>query len=149
MLPSHYKLWCYVDLGANDLDASSNANEDLTVTLKPWKLASDGSITYGTEITRVLAADVAQGGASVIGAAIDNSTDKNMGFHGTATVTSDDTTHDGVIELYMEWSTDGGTDYPSSAANFNVREDAVSIGAIEFNHDGTGVDVKSTNLFFR
>lgn len=147
MIPDHCKLHIVNNLHAsNDLDASSNANEALVVTLAPWKFDSNGALSYGSEITRTLAADVAGGASSVVGAEIDNGTNKYLGYHGRITLDSDDTTHDGAIDLYVEFSTDGGTSYPSDESEWDVTQDGIHLASLQFTHGGAGVDTKSVSF---
>lgn len=147
MLSSHHKFHVVNNLHAsNDLDASSNANESFEINIKPWKLDSNGALSYGAEITRTLAADVAGGASNVVGAEIDNTSNLYLGYHCTAEMTSDDTAHDGTLDIYMESSTDAGTTYPSDKANFDVTQDARWVGAIKFTHDATGTDAKAANF---
>lgn len=145
MLPQYFELHAVNNLGA-DIDASSNSgSEHLIVKIKGWKFDSNGALVFGSEITRSLAADVADGGTSIIGAVIDNSTDLHLGFVGRVELSSDDATHDGTAEVYLTGSTDNTT-FPSDHANWNPEEDAILVCSLTFDHDGTGTDVKGTDL---
>ena len=151
MLPQFYEIWAVNNLGF-DIDASSNsASEHLKVYLQPWKFGTSGALEYlasGSEVSLSVASDVADGGAVIVGAAQDNSTNLYLGFNGRVEISSDDTGHVGTVDLYMVGSSDGGTTYPSDHANFNVEEDGIPIGSLTFDHDGTGTDVKGANISY-
>lgn len=104
MLPHTYR---YVVL-----NESGAAFTGLTCTCRNWKLASDGSITYDTEDTvaglnTTLADDAADASDT-----IDNSSDKWMGTHCVWSITVG-STQAGTASIYLQASTDGGTDWPS------------------------------------
>lgn len=146
MLAQYYELWAVNNLGT-DIDASSNSgSEHLHVRLEPYKFTS-GALAYISEVSRDLAVDLADGGASVLGLLVDNSGDLALGFNGRMEISSDDTAHDGTVDLYLIEATDGsGTVFPSDHANFNVEEDGIFIASLTFDHDGSGTDVKGVNF---
>lgn len=147
-LPQYLKFHCVNKLHAsNDLDASSNANESFELNILFWKYDSNGAIEWSSEVTRTLTADVAGGASNVIGAEYNNSTNKYLGAQITAELRSDDTSHDGSIDVYVEGSTDAGTTYPSDKADFVCAEDADFVGSVLLTHSGSGTDEKAKNMW--
>lgn len=83
----------------------------VTITEKRWKFASDGSLTFSTEQTPISASGIATtayGNSSTI----DNSSDKYLGAHLTVLLDIASSSSGSVI-VYLQRSTDGGTDWPS------------------------------------
>lgn len=112
MLPATYRFVVLNETGA--------ALTGLTCTCKNWKLASDGSITYSAESTisglnTTLADDAADASDT-----IDNSSDKYVGTHCVWSITVG-SAQSSVASIYLQGSTDGGTDWPS-IANLTVDE---------------------------
>lgn len=116
------------------LNESGAAFTDLSCKIEPWKLASDGSITYGTEIAvaglnTTLADDAADASDT-----IDNSSNKHMGFAGTWTITVG-SSQSGTASIYLQISNDGGTDWPS-VANLTVDEvEGILLDVIKLNSE--------------
>lgn len=102
------------------LNESGAAFTDLTYKIEPWKLASDGSITYGSEITVAGLSTTLADDAADASDTIDNSSNKHMGFNGTWTITVG-SAQSGTASIYLQQSNDGGTDWPS-VANLTVDE---------------------------
>lgn len=102
------------------LNESGAAFTDLSCKIEPWKLASDGAITYGTEITVAGLSTTLADDAADASDTIDNSSNKHMGFNGTWTLTVG-SAQTGTASIYLQMSNDGGTDWPS-IANLTVDE---------------------------
>lgn len=83
----------------------------VTVKTRAWKFASDGSRTDASEATRISGVSVGAGTYSN-SSGIDNSSDKNLGAHITATF-APGSAATGPVALYLQHSTDGGTTWPS------------------------------------
>lgn len=100
----------------------------VTVTERRWKFDTDGSIIWSTEQTPISAASVTTGAFSN-SSTIDNSTDKYLGA--THTVLFDVSgTLTGAVTLFLQRSTDGGTDWPSNGGG-------QAIGSYYFNASST------------
>ncbi|TDI82537.1 MAG: hypothetical protein E2O80_02015 [Betaproteobacteria bacterium] len=138
MLGKFYKFHVKNNLSF-DMDLSSNsANEIINLSWTPWKIKTFGAIVYGTEITKAYtAADIADD-ASFEFSQTDNSTDLNIGALGMLTYETDDASALGNIALYYEISTDGGTTYPSDAADFIASEDLLLVIRLQIAGDGAG-----------
>ncbi len=102
------------------LNESGAAFTNLSCKIEPWKLASDGAITYGTEITVAGLSTTLADDAADASDTIDNSGNKHMGFNGTWTLTVG-SAQTGTASIYLQMSNDGGTDWPS-VANLTVDE---------------------------
>ena len=148
MLTPYWKVHIVNNLGA-DIDASTNSgSEHFRVRLWPWKFDSNGAVEYGTEIVFNAASDIADGGTEA-GAEQDNTgtSAKYIGVEGRIELSSDDTTHDGTVEVYIELANTSG-ELPSAHANWNPEEDGILMGSLTFDHDATGTDVKGTNISY-
>lgn len=114
------------------LNESGSALDGLTCTLEPWKLGTDGSVTYGTEITVAGLSTTLADDAADASDTIDNSSNKYMGFVGTWAI-STASNQSGTASIYLQMSTDGGTDWPS-IANLTVDEvEGIHLGTIKLN----------------
>ncbi len=123
MLGPNYRYVAYNDAGVN---------VTITVKGKPWKMASDGSRTDGSESTRINAASVADG-AYQSSSGIDNSSDKYLGEKLTVTLTPS-ASATGPVAIFLQESTDGGTTWPSDGEGvpvatyyFNASSAAVTL----------------------
>jgi len=145
MLAQHFRFHIVNNIGV-DMDLSSNsANEIFQLNFRKWKITTGGALEYDGEGTLTsTAADVANG-ASFELTADNNSTDLHWGLHGEYSFQTDDATADGTVDLYVEWSTDGGTEYPSDAADFNAEEDLQFVASLRIDGDGAGYK-RSTNF---
>ena len=145
MLGQHFKLHFVNNLGF-DMDLSSNsANEKIEVNYKKWLITTSGALEYDSETALTYtAADVADGGSAEL-TADDNSTDLDWGAHGEINVLTDDASADGTVDLYVEWSTDGGTTYPSDAADFDPVADLLLVATLNIAGDGACYK-RSTNF---
>ena len=126
------------------LRASNTQNQAITVTVKAryWKFASDGSITWSTEQTLISAVSVSATTGTTASSTVDNSTDKYLGMTITASFTAAATTNGtGVVALYVERSTDGGTTWPS-------QDEGIFAGARTITAAET-TTAKSKNFTFR
>ena len=82
-----------------------------TVTEKRWKFGTDGSLTFSAEQTPISAVGVTTGAYSN-SSTIDNSTDKYIGAH-LAALFDVPSSATGAVTVFIQRSTDGGTDWPS------------------------------------
>ena len=130
MLARNYKFHIVNNSGVQ-LDFSTNsAAEKSRISLRRWKFASDSSLSYeSAEVTQDASADVANG-ASFEFAALDNSTDKYLGLHGRFRVETDNVSASGTVDLYVELTTDGGTDYPSDEGGFDPEVDLIQVASV-------------------
>lgn len=120
MLGHHYKFHVINQCGQT-LDFSTNgANESCTAKVRRWKYDTDGSLIYEASEGAVLtaASDLADG-SSEEGSDQDNTTNLYLGLEGVFTVKTDNASAAGDVTLAYEESTDGGTTYPSDAADFD------------------------------
>ena len=132
MLPQHYKFHIQNRTGATIEFSTDGANNSFTILGRGWKWAS-GAVSYGTEFTAFAdpTADLAAGTSLEAASAVDNSTDLFVGAHFIATITTDAAAAaTGMIDIYVEYSTDGGTTYPSDAADFIATEDLIHVASI-------------------
>jgi hypothetical protein len=120
------------------LNESGAAFTALTCYLEPWKLGTDGSITYGSEITVAGLSTTLADDAADASDTIDNSTNKYMGFNGIWSFTVG-TTQSGTASIYLQQSPDGGTDWPT-IADLTVDEvEGILLGTIKLNSQTTRV----------
>ena len=106
------------------LDFSTNAaNESATVTYKGKKPTSSAGISYGSEQSQSASTDIINGGTEAL-TTIDNTTDNWFGIDGVFEVVTDNASADGDVVLLHEISTDGGTTWPSAAADWDPDTDA-------------------------
>lgn len=118
------------------LNGSGAALTGLTCNIEPWKLASDGSITYGSEISVAGLSTTLANNAADASDTIDNSTNKHLGFNGTWTITVG-SAQSGTAAIYLQMSNDGGTDWPS-IANLAVDEvEGILLDVIKLNSETT------------
>lgn len=138
MLGQRYKFHIVNNLGV-DMDLDTNSpNEIIQLNLRPWKITSSGAVVYASEITQTFTANDVADGAFLSLAEINNSVDLNIGLHGELNLLTDDASADGSIDLFYEISTDGGTTFPSSAADFIPEQDLIPVASLRLNGDGTG-----------
>ena len=99
------------------LRASNTQNQAITVTVKAryFKYASDGSLVWSAEQTLINAQSVAATtGSFAMASPVDNSTDKYRGAELTVEMAAAAATNgSGVLAVYLERSTDGGTTWPT------------------------------------
>lgn len=137
MLAREFKFHFVNNLGV-DMDLSSNsANEKIEVNFKKWKFTS-GALVYNTEDALTFSASDVADGVSAEFTADDNSSDLHLGLHGEMNVLTDDASASGTVDLYVEFSTDGGTTYPSDAADFVPEEDLIPVVSLNIVGDGAG-----------
>ena len=102
MLPRNYRITVYNDSGAS---------ADITVTARRWKIDSNGAVVFeATEATLLTATGAADASLST-GTVQDNSSDLYIGLSGVMSLTGDGA---GIVTVFLEPSTDGGTAWPSS-----------------------------------
>lgn len=97
----------------NATGSALGAGDTLTITAKRWKFNSSGALTPEASEATVFNASVASlaNNAWVTGATIDNSTD---GYLGGEFVITPSITPAGNVEVWMHYSTDGGTTWNSN-----------------------------------
>ena len=91
---------------------SNTQNQAITcaLTARLWKFASDGSITWSSEVTLIASGSVAATTGTTASSNYDNSTDKWIGAELTLSCTAAVTTNGtGVVAVTLERSTDGTT----------------------------------------
>lgn len=144
MLQRNFRFLIVNKTGATIQFSTDSANNTFTITGRGWKLDSEGGVTYGSEQTLMSSpgADL-NNNASAEGTAVDNSSNLYFGYHCTATLTTDAATA-GTIDIYLEWSTDGGTTFPSDAPDFDPEVDL--IGPIRQVATDSSNDDRTTNF---
>lgn len=140
MLPADYRFIVYNDC-TQQLDFSGNsANEKASVTIHPYYLnPSDGKIDRGSEATHSAATDLANGITEVMGT---ESGEELVGMHGVFHVETDNGNADGNVILGIEYSTDGGSTWPSAATNWDPDSDMQLVSIITL----SGAESHSTNF---
>lgn len=111
------------------LNESGAALTGLTCTLEPWKLDSSGAMVYGSEITVSGLSTTLANQTADASDTIDNSTNKYLGFACTWGITVG-SSMSGTASLYLQHSTDGGTDWPdiiSSATPDEVEGELLDV----------------------
>jgi len=102
MLPRNYRFSVYNDSGSS---------VDVTTTVRRWKFTSQGVVDFeGSEATLLSATGLADDTLAT-GTAQDNSTDAYIGASGVMQLTGSGS---GVVTLFLEPSTDGGSSWPSA-----------------------------------
>lgn len=92
-------------------------NQAITCALtgRLWKFASDGSITWSSEVTLIASGSVAATTGSAAGGDYDNATDNWVGAELTLSCTAAVTTNGtGAVLVTLERSTDGGATWPTA-----------------------------------
>lgn len=130
MLGEHYRFHIVNNGGATVQFSTDGANNSFTIDAILWKFDSNGEVVHSTE-TELFAdpsADLSDG-SSAEGSSVDNSSNHYIGAECIAIFESD-ATLDGTIDIYYEQSTDGGTTFPSDAADFQIEEDLQLVASI-------------------
>jgi hypothetical protein len=94
---------------------------DIDLEFKLYKFDSSGALSYSSEVTSANNAAIADdndGNCNGATGYVDNSTDKYLGLHGRAHVTTGTGATDGLVELWLQFSPDGGTDWPTSRQGY-------------------------------
>ena len=135
-------------LGRNyRIRAWNTQNQAITVAVlgRRWKFASDGSITDDAESTLLTSVSVAATSGVQVGSNVDNSAgaDKWLGANLTVAFTATVTTNGtGVVALFLEQSTDGGTTWPTAGGTQSPG--GIFIGAYTVTiADGTALQRKN------
>lgn len=131
MLPQSYKFHVVNNLGIE----ITGATDAVTINTRGWKFNSSGSLLFGSEVAAFAQTGVLADTATEAGSAQDNSTDLNLGLHATASGTISAASPDGSLDFYVEFSTDGGSSFPSDAPGFDLEQDLIFVGSAMF--DGT------------
>ena len=85
------------------------------LTARLWKFASDGSITWSSEVTLIASGSVSATTGTTASSNYDNSSDKWLGAELTLSTTAAVTTNGtGTVAVTLERSTDGGTSWPTA-----------------------------------
>lgn len=85
------------------------------LTARLWKFASDGSITWSSEVTLIASGSVSATTGTTASSNYDNSSDKWIGAELTLSTTAAVTTNGtGTVAVTLERSTDGGTTWPTA-----------------------------------
>jgi len=147
MLPKFYRFRIENQMGAQIDFSSDGANNSFIINAEGWKFDSNGALVYSSELNVFLdpTADLADA-AAVEGTSQDNGTNLFLGLNCYAIFTTDCASA-GRIDIYYEYSTDGGTTYPSDAADLVESEDLKFIRSIVHPGGGAGApDVKAVNF---
>lgn len=123
----------------------------IAVRVSPWKLTSEGALSYGTTI--VLDDDNwATWGAGqtivttgqVESDVTDNTSNLYLGANGYFEMTADANSTDGTADLYIEES-DDNTNWPSDQADFDCATDLRWVCQLTFSTDAEDED-RATNF---
>lgn len=132
MLGRHWRFRIVNNTGATIQFSADDANNTFTIDGRSYLIdPSTGKISWESSEQTVFAdptSDLSDG-ASLAGATQDNSSDGYTGFKGIATLLTDAAV-DGQIDIYLEESTDGGSTWPSDAADFQADEDLIHVAAL-------------------
>lgn len=145
MLAKHFKFHIVNNTGVTIEFSTDGANNTFTITAEGWNFDSSGGLVFhGSEDTWFAdpTSDLTDGSSLEAAAAVDNSTDLFLGAHCTAALITDAAT-DGTLEIYYEFSTDGGTTYPSDATDFIAAEDLIFLTQIS---GGTTTEDRTVNF---
>jgi hypothetical protein len=96
---------------------SNTQNQAITVilTARLWMYNSSGVLVFAAESTPVASTSVAATTGTTTSSTIDNSTALQQGVNLTLSCTAAVTTNGtGVVAIYIERSTDGGTTWPTA-----------------------------------
>lgn len=145
MLPAFWRLR-FVNKTGQTMTFNDGAR--IAIRAHPWKLGTDGSLTYGTVITEDLgfgAGETIVNDGEVEGTVVDNTSNKFFGINGTFEITHDLDAAVGVCRLYLEFSDNDGN-WPSDSNDFEI-DDLILISVL--NIDNSGVDKsRSVNFTF-
>ena len=132
----HWRLYGVNEIGQTLVVTGTDAFD---VYYEGIKRAADGSISYqGSEqALSYTTPDLADGDRAVFGT-VNNSVDLFEEIYGRIVVTAGNVAANGTIEVYVEYSTDGGSTFPSDAANFNAREDGEWLNSLRINNASAG-----------
>ena len=145
MLPKFYKFHAVNNAGATIECSTDHPNNVIEVFVEEWKIDGDGAVEYAGETTALDCGTDLADGSAFEGAAQDNSAELDVGLHGRLHVKTDATVADAKrVDLYVEWSTDGGTTYPSDSGDFVPEEDLVRVTGLTV--DGSSVFERSCNF---
>ena len=110
MLPATFRFVAINRTGQSQTTAGGAA---MSVEYKLWKFDS-GAVSWSAEDTDDLTHEATSVDNAVLnGSTVDNSTNLYMGLRGRFEVTTDHASSDGVWQLFLDTSTDGGTDWAS------------------------------------
>ena len=85
------------------------------LTARLWKFASDGSITWSSEVTLIASGSVSATTGTAASSNYTNDTDRWIGAELTLSTTAAATTNGtGAVTVTLERSTDGGTTWPTA-----------------------------------
>lgn len=128
MLP---QTWSWILWNQCGVSIDYDNGDTATVFYQPWKRDRDTNlITFGSEVSQSINSLWGHTGTKILGD-IDNSTNLWAGLHGTFEVVTDDAAADGPLMLLMQMSTDGGTTFPTDAANWDKERDVILVAALE------------------
>ena len=144
MLPRDYRFRIQNQMGAQIDFSTDGPNNTFIITAIGWKFDSDGAVVYSSEFTPFAdpSANLADAG-SANGADQDNSVDLYLGLDCYATFETDLVGGGGQLDIYYEYTTDGGITFPSDAADVVDSEDLIFRRSII--HPGGG-DIKAVNF---
>ncbi len=126
MLPKFYRFRIVNEMGAQIDFSGDDANNTFVINAEGWKFDSSGALVYSSSELNVFLDPTANlpDGLAAGGASQDNSSDLFMGLNCYAKFTTD-CASSGRLDIYYEYSTDGGTTYPSDAADLVESEDLI------------------------
>lgn len=144
MLPRNYKFHIVNNSGVTIEFSTDDANNTFTIKGRGWKYTSAGALSYGSEQTCFAdpTSDLADGSSLEAASEVDNSTDLFLGMHFIASLVTDAATS-GTLDIYYEYSTDGGTTYPSDAPDFDTEADLIYVASIPL---GTTTEDRTVNF---
>jgi len=133
MLPAY---WRFRVVNNTDQTITYDNAGRLSVIVTPWKIGSSG-MEQGSNITDDLDLDAGENIAAAAqneGDVQDNTSNLYIGFTGIFKAIADQTSTDGTLDLYIEFSPDN-TNWPSDAADFDVTADCTLIAKLNMSTD--------------
>jgi len=118
------KYWRLRMLWEADQTLTYNDGARIAIRCSPWKLTSEGALSYGTTITEDLgfgAGETIADDGEVEGTVVDNTSNLYFGVNGYFELTADADSTDGTAKLYLEES-DDNTNWPSDQADFAITD---------------------------
>ena len=129
MLPRDFRIIIINETGVTLEFTTDSVNNTLLITGVPWKLDADGAISFRAEQNIFTDGADLTDTSSQEGSAYDNATNLDMGMHCTAILTTDAVTA-GPVEVYIEYSTDDATTFPSDSPDFQADEDLIHVASL-------------------
>ena len=133
MLPAYWRLRV---VNNTDQTITYDNGGRLSVIVTPWDIGTSG-MAQGANITDDLDLDAGENIAAAgqnEGDVQTNTSNLYIGFTGIFKVVADQTSTDGTVDLYIEFSPDN-TNWPSDQADFDVTMDCTLLAKLNMSTD--------------